>query len=346
MGLAASQARFLGLTARKSNVEFQGQQINQARTALSNEIMGLYKKYNSLDVPVPPSKTDYTKTVYKLDSTFENYEIGSFTKITSGKYEGYYDVTLTYSEEIPKPYTYTAKSSIITAEKDENGYKYLNFQLGADSYTYKKDDEDNSTITKIVVEEGSETAKDYQGLEMIMNKYGLTSGTFYRYIKNGVPYYTSENDLDNTSFEDKDDKKIYYGSYTFDYPGSINESKSINAKAALTQEPNGRLSSIQVIECDDDTDLVGNSYTISVSSTEDNNAYQDAMNKYNYEKDVYEKRVETINKKTESIQKEDRSLELQLNQLDTEQNALKTEMEAISKVIEDTISSVFKTYNS
>ena len=34
MGLAASQARFLGLTARKSGVEYQGQQIKQQRTAL------------------------------------------------------------------------------------------------------------------------------------------------------------------------------------------------------------------------------------------------------------------------------------------------------------------------
>ena len=27
MGMAASQARFLGLTARKSNTEYQGQQV-------------------------------------------------------------------------------------------------------------------------------------------------------------------------------------------------------------------------------------------------------------------------------------------------------------------------------
>ena len=62
MGLAASQARFLGLTARKSNVEFQGQQINQARTALSNEVNGLYEEYNNLDVPTPPSVSDNKKT--------------------------------------------------------------------------------------------------------------------------------------------------------------------------------------------------------------------------------------------------------------------------------------------
>ena len=32
MGMAASQARYLGLTARKTNVEYEGQQINKAQT--------------------------------------------------------------------------------------------------------------------------------------------------------------------------------------------------------------------------------------------------------------------------------------------------------------------------
>ena len=40
MGMAASQARYLGLTARKTNVEYEGQQINQARTALANQTDG------------------------------------------------------------------------------------------------------------------------------------------------------------------------------------------------------------------------------------------------------------------------------------------------------------------
>ena len=37
MGMAASQARYLALVARKSNCEYEGQQINQARTVLSNQ---------------------------------------------------------------------------------------------------------------------------------------------------------------------------------------------------------------------------------------------------------------------------------------------------------------------
>ena len=62
MGMAASQARFLGLTARKSNVEFQVQQINQQRTSLANESAGLYNQMMTLDVPTPPSPNDYITT--------------------------------------------------------------------------------------------------------------------------------------------------------------------------------------------------------------------------------------------------------------------------------------------
>ena len=56
MGMAASQARYLGLSARKTNIEFEGQQVNQQRTALANESAGLFRRMLSLDVPTAPSK--------------------------------------------------------------------------------------------------------------------------------------------------------------------------------------------------------------------------------------------------------------------------------------------------
>ena len=66
MGMAASQARFLGLTARKTNVEYEGQQVNQQRTVLSNESAGLFNQMLTLQVPTPPSATDYYNTRYVL----------------------------------------------------------------------------------------------------------------------------------------------------------------------------------------------------------------------------------------------------------------------------------------
>lgn len=342
MGLAASQARFLGLTARKSNVEYQGQQINQARTALSNEVMGLYNKYNSLEVPVPPSVNEYQKTTYTLESTYEGYQIQNFSRITDGsQYDGYYNVTLEYTDEIAKAYTYAAKDSVITAQKDADGsYSYLNFQLGVDTYTYDVNDPNGSSITKITGD-----YEKYQGLSTIMASQGLTDGTFYMYTKNGVAYYTSENDLNSTAFDEIDGKEQYYGAYSFDYQGVQHTNKTMNAIAALTQESSGRLSTIQIIECEDDPSLMNNTYSIKTGTTDDQLAYEDAMNQYYYQKSLYEQEVEKINKETEKIQAEDRGLELKLNQLDTEQKAISTEIESVTTVIKDTIDSVFKTYD-
>ena len=340
MGLAASQARFLGLTARKSNVEYQGQQINQERVALSNEVMNLYGEYNRLDVPVPPSINDYQKTTYTLDGTIEGYEIQGFTKITEGDYAGLYDVTLSYDEQVAKAYSYTAKDSLITATKGANGYSNLTFQLGLDSYTYDENDLANSTITKITGDYDK-----YQGLSTIMKSQGKTDGTYYMFLRNNVAYYTSENDLDSTSYEVINGKNTYHGDYTFDYQGGQTVSNTVTAKAALTQDSSGRLSTISIIQSDDVPEMIGNAYSITTGQEEDTTSYTDDMNKYYYEKALYEREVERINKKTEELQEQDRALELQLNQLDTEQLAVKTEMESISKVIEETIDSVFKTFS-
>ncbi len=341
MGLAASQARFLGLTARKSNVEYKGQQINQERVALSNEVMGLYNEYNRLTVPVPPSINDYQKTTYTLDNTAEGYEIQGFSKITEGDYAGLYDVTLSYDEQVPKAYSYIAKDSLITATEGANGYSNLTFQLGMDSYYYDENDLEKSTITKIVEGEYDK----YPGLLTIMKSQNLTNGTYYMFSRDGVSYFTSEDDLNSTSFETIDGKKTYHGDYSFDYQGGQTVSNTVNVKAALTQDSSGRLSTISIVQSDDAPEMIGKAYSISTSQEEDTSSYTDDMNKYYYEKALYEREVERINKKTEELQEQDRSLELQLNQLDTEQLAVKTEMESISKVIEETIDSVFKTFS-
>ena len=55
MGIAASQARYLYLTARQTNVEFEGQQINQARTNLANEQSGLFREMLKIQAPTVPT---------------------------------------------------------------------------------------------------------------------------------------------------------------------------------------------------------------------------------------------------------------------------------------------------
>ena len=78
MGMAASQARYLALTARKTNTEWEGQQINQARTALANQSANLFNRLLNMEVPNAPKTSDYTKLQYSYsdgdnDSVFESW---------------------------------------------------------------------------------------------------------------------------------------------------------------------------------------------------------------------------------------------------------------------------------
>ena len=83
MGMAASQARYLGLTARKTNVEYEGQQINQARTALANQSANLGKNMLQLEVPVAPNKVDYTTQQYSFSDGFNEYEIDALQNVNT-----------------------------------------------------------------------------------------------------------------------------------------------------------------------------------------------------------------------------------------------------------------------
>lgn len=86
MGMAASQARFLGLTARKNNVEFEGQQVNQQRTTLSNQTANYYNDLLGMAVPVPPSVDDYTKTVYTFQDGALTNQVTAMIAQPNGEY--------------------------------------------------------------------------------------------------------------------------------------------------------------------------------------------------------------------------------------------------------------------
>ncbi|MCQ2754009.1 MAG: hypothetical protein MJ231_03060 [bacterium] len=65
MGLAASQARYLALVAQQTNLQYQGQQINQERSVLAQQTAELYSTLLGMDVPTPPSTKAYTKVQYQ-----------------------------------------------------------------------------------------------------------------------------------------------------------------------------------------------------------------------------------------------------------------------------------------
>ncbi len=64
MGLAASQSRYLALTARKSDLELTGQQINQSRLELANVTTDLYNTSTNLD----PTSSDAIKLQFRINA--------------------------------------------------------------------------------------------------------------------------------------------------------------------------------------------------------------------------------------------------------------------------------------
>ena len=77
MGMSASQARYLGLVARQNNLEYQGQQINQERSILSQQVTTLYNTLLAMQVPTPPSTSDYTTIEYTGTDGASTFTIGT-----------------------------------------------------------------------------------------------------------------------------------------------------------------------------------------------------------------------------------------------------------------------------
>ena len=119
MGMSASQARFLCLTARKNNVEFEGQQINQQRTTLSNESASYYSELCNMAVPVPPSIDDFTKVSYTFNDGAMTNTVTSliYSKGENGNEAGYH---VNYVQQWQDDYSIVpASTSLVQVEGDK-----------------------------------------------------------------------------------------------------------------------------------------------------------------------------------------------------------------------------------
>ena len=121
MGMSATQARYLSLVAQQTNLEYQGQQINQERSVLAQQVSDLYNSLLNLQVPTPPNTQEFTRVVYKCNILGDNLSF-SPTDVTPGKNKTY---NITFNER-----TYSAVLSLnpgtITTEKNDgiiNGTK-------------------------------------------------------------------------------------------------------------------------------------------------------------------------------------------------------------------------------
>lgn len=335
MGMAASQARFLGLTARKNNVEYEGQQINQQRTSLSNQSASYYTNLLGMNVPQPPSVQDYTKTIYSFTDGALNNQLTSLIAHADGSY------TISYIRE------YMDDDAIVSAvpsriTRTTTGYAVGGVELrelgvaDANDPYYASLSEDNKKAL---------LADELHYKEKLNEDYSANGNDTWlvRYVQNSstgayVPTFYNQSVLDGATYDGTNTSVSYIGAYT---KGSAPVNEEIKGvKAYMEQDATGRYINISM------EDGMGNltTYALSTSTVKDDDAYNDAMNQYEYDKAKYDQDVQEINAKIEIIQQEDKDLEIRLKQLDTEQDAISNEMDAVTKVIEKNVESSFKTF--
>ena len=414
MGMAASQARYLGLTARKTNVEYEGQQINQARTALANQSANTFNELLALEVPTAPSTQDYTTLQYSYqdgtntetitdmsellnDPDGYNYTISHyhysdvFTGVQSKKQNPQVSFNTKAAKNIVEKDkvafendTYTVDGQTLTkydSTVDEQRATYAQIlkdypdfaKVDVDSvYTYTDADGKLNFVSKNDLDkaiDGSSDLGTYSIAENVPAYVGnnsvlpydstdkdmkaayeqickdfpseaiASSENIYTWTSGGKTYFATLEDLQATAQSAPDPSKPTENQNKLTMYDAENISTKIEQKqkAFVQLDDSGRPQSIRF----EDTSAT---YSLTTETKTDENAYNDAMNQYNYDMQVYEKRIADINAKTEKIQQQDRTLELRLRQLDTEQEALQTEMESVKKVIDKNIESTYKTF--
>ncbi len=416
MGMAASQARYLGLTARKTNVEYEGQQINQARTALANQSANTFNELLALEVPTAPSTQDYTTLQYSYTEGLNQETITEMSELTNDpdgynymiSHYHYSDVYTGVETKKTNPQVnFGTKASKDIVSKDNvihdetTGTYTVNGQILT---LYNPNIQEQKDVYAQIVKDYPSFAKfevdsiytytDAQGQLNFasasdLNKAANGSSDLASYsVKQNVPSYVGNSEV--LPYDPLDaEQKTMYEQICKDFPAAdFSSSKNIytweshgNRYFATLEDlttcmnsapdktkPTENQSKLTMYDAENvktkiekkqrafvDVDDSGRpqtiryedssiTYALNTETITDENAYNDAMNQYNYDMQVYEKKIADINAKTEKIQEQDRTLELRLRQLDTEQDALQTEMEAVKKVIEKNIESTFKTF--
>ena len=230
---------------------------------------------------------------------------------------------------------------------DFDGY-WLNANDYTDRYTmdealfYDGNDEYLSTLTSEQLEKLK--SNEIEWAAMLENEHGIPeNGWYIRYIKNPSgagwdPVFYNGNDLAQGQKVGNGDIYTNIKRYCI---GSKEVSREIkNVDAMLERDNSGRFVSLTVFDQYNNA----TTYALTTNTLTDDAAYNDAMNKYEHEKYLYDQAVQNINAKIEVTHFEDKNLELRLKQLDTEHNAVQTEMDAVEKVIQKNTESTFKTF--
>ena len=342
MGLSATQMRFLMVTARKSNVEYQGQQINQARTALANQSSALYTELLSLKAPTAPSVYTYAinpTTTPTIDWSEENpWPLAG---------DNLKNFMVHYAANEPSFQDFNIPEYVAAEETDNSGNTVTGWKkfLGRD--------DDGTKLYGPLLSDAELQNEPGVFCYKTTGKYSTGDETTYTAVhtpENGNVIYNPETGMFNL----KNDTDAAGNPITLDkwfqaYNMAMSQynaySKPSRTAVYSTDVSNDALDALGDNVSNGDVKPVGYQLSLGKTSNDYNTAqYNAAMEEYKKDLAAYEEAYAVINQKTEQIHETDKKLELQLKQLDTEQEAIQTEYESLKKVLDKNIENTFKTF--
>jgi len=348
MGLSASQARFLQLTARRNDNEYEAQQINHARSAVAEKMQQISMKYsegiNNRRLMFLTPVNDGSNAVNSVRLTYDT--------ITAAYPEGLgYKLVTKNGVEI-RPGEKEAQSMLALAEQnleaaksikvlslnslDENGNPAskeidgTNFKELLQNYTIMNNGEAVNRYS---------LATEVQGMDALQfGQYFADHGLSLQAFGNIPEGQSVSIDYSNDRIEEAEAKVAEARarleaaqSEAFHYDDRCMDPDFLQKQLRLGEW------TLQKVEYND-SDLSGEPKKVNVFygslatvadelDTDDDNAY---IAEYNSQMDYY--------------QHKDKQLELELQRLQTSHNAIQTEIDSVKKVIDSNVEKSFKTF--
>ncbi len=376
MGMAASQARLLTITARMHDVEYQAQSIQNAKIQLSTQSDQIYQDYlEALDA------TTLTIKDYEGNTVIANFNnlFGIDSVDTKDKYALFDDRgRLVVEDEIATAYnefkdsgaesdayafamwmlnpnggnpedidlkdaedTVAADTSNLS-DKSDNLNKIIS-DLGEKDITCKSD-----LQNAIVDAENSGDAARAKTLQKALDEYeGLEKSYRYKlYQQNAEKVYNAQYGEDGEGYFDQDDFNYYVRMYNeIQQAGgcvSIDEFDGpLNGDAStdgdwLKNQLSSGKFSISIVN----TDKKNGDISFSTTSTATDSSLAETTTS-TIDKKALAKAEAEYEHESKKIDQKDKKYDMELSKLETERTALTTEYDSVKKVISDNIERTF-----
>ncbi len=340
MGLAASQARYLALTARKDDLEYQSQIINTRRLQLAYKTADIARAYsegmNNKVIAISSSQTNQTNGQTSLvwnELTFKN-----LLKDDKGHATGFAIIGVNGTRLIPVPYdmdsvvdkiTYVPNDPSTTIKADEYGnlsdndkaaYMVATTDAEGNPATYKL----NTGLTEDQYANLSDTYKE-KFTEKKSQINNLTVNPDY--VKNGgmdiqTLLVSGQAQIVTKAFFD-----YLVNEYGYNYQSGVSPA---NYKDALDNW-----------QADENNEIKPD----KVHSVVDWRADEDSGFKQRYYTEDDADVLAKYEAATAEVQAQDKMLEVEEKNIETQHKAIETEMESIKKVIQKNIEDTFKIFS-